>query len=61
MGRVIQTEIKDVIADELLFGALAKGGVVTVDTAGKRKSKKTPVVSESGEFAFSFDAVGTRQ
>jgi len=61
MGRVIQTEIKDVIADELLFGALAKGGVVTVDVPGKKKSKKTPVVSESGEFSFSFDAAGTRQ
>jgi ATP-dependent Clp protease ATP-binding subunit ClpA len=62
MGRVIQTEIKDVIADELLFGSLAKGGVVTVDAAGKKKkSKKIPLVGESGEFAFSFDAVGTRQ
>jgi ATP-dependent Clp protease ATP-binding subunit ClpA len=62
MGRVIQTEIKDVIADELLFGSLTKGGVVTVDVAGKKKkSKKIPVVGESGEFAFSFDTVGTKQ
>ncbi|WP_338670183.1 ATP-dependent Clp protease ATP-binding subunit ClpA [Pseudodesulfovibrio methanolicus] len=62
MGRVIQTEIKDVIADELLFGTLTKGGVVTVDVAAKKKkSKKIPVVGESGEFAFSFDVVGTKQ
>ncbi|XXJ19476.1 ATP-dependent Clp protease ATP-binding subunit ClpA [Desulfovibrio caledoniensis] len=62
MGRVIQTEIKDVIADELLFGSLTKGGVVTVDVAGKKKkSKKIPVVGESGEFAFSFDAIGATQ
>ncbi|QJB58509.1 ATP-dependent Clp protease ATP-binding subunit ClpA [Pseudodesulfovibrio sp. zrk46] len=58
MGRVIQTEIKDVIADELLFGELVKGGVVTVDLAGKiKKRKKMPLVSESGEFAFAFDPV----
>ncbi|WP_272699967.1 ATP-dependent Clp protease ATP-binding subunit ClpA [Desulfovibrio sp. Fe33] len=62
MGRVIQTEIKDVIADELLFGSLVKGGVVTVDVAGKgKKSKKLPLVGESGEFMFSFDAVGVKQ
>ncbi|WP_286181928.1 ATP-dependent Clp protease ATP-binding subunit ClpA [Desulfovibrio sp. Huiquan2017] len=62
MGRVIQTEIKDVIADELLFGSLAKGGVVTVDVAAARKrSGKKPASGESGEFTFSFDAVGTKQ
>ena len=31
LGRVIQLEIKDRIADELLFGSLAKGGEVKVD------------------------------
>ncbi|WP_319584597.1 ATP-dependent Clp protease ATP-binding subunit ClpA [uncultured Pseudodesulfovibrio sp.] len=62
MGRVIQTEIKDVIADELLFGSLTKGGVVTVDVPGKKKKvKPVPVVGESGEFEFSFDAVGIKQ
>jgi len=62
MGRAIQTEIKDVIADELLFGELAKGGVVTVDLAGKsKKSKQIPLVSESGEFTFSFDPVSKKQ
>ena len=62
MGRVIQTEIKDFIADELLFGELAKGGVVTVDAVGKsKKGKKIPAISESGEFTFTFDPVGKKQ
>ncbi len=53
MGRAIQTEIKDVIADELLFGELSKGGIVTVDLAGKsKKGKKIPLVSESGNLHF---------
>ncbi|MDR2033257.1 MAG: ATP-dependent Clp protease ATP-binding subunit ClpA [Helicobacteraceae bacterium] len=33
LGIVIQSEIKDKIADELLFGALAKGGKVAIDYA----------------------------
>lgn len=33
LSRVIQTEIKDKIADEILFGSLQKGGVVSVDLA----------------------------
>lgn len=62
MGRVIQTEIKDFIADELLFGELVKGGIVTVDRAGKsKKGKKIPAVSESGEFAFTFDPLSKKQ
>jgi ATP-dependent Clp protease ATP-binding subunit ClpA len=31
LGRVIQTELKDKLADELLFGALARGGRARVD------------------------------
>ena len=31
LGRVLQTEIKDIIADQLLFGKLEKGGAVFVD------------------------------
>lgn len=62
MGRVIQTEIKDFIADELLFGELVKGGVVTVDVAGKSRSKKKiPFVNESGEFIFAFEPIGRKQ
>jgi len=33
LARVIQTELKDKLADELLFGKLAKGGTATVDAA----------------------------
>ncbi len=31
LARVIQTEVKDKIADEVLFGALDKGGLVRID------------------------------
>jgi hypothetical protein len=31
---VIQTELKDRLADDLLFGPLAKGGRVTADLDG---------------------------
>ncbi len=33
LARVIQVELKDKLADELLFGKLAKGGTATVDAA----------------------------
>ena len=56
MGRVIQTEIKDFIADELLFGQLAKGGVVVVDRAGSKDDvADIPAVNDSGEFVFTFE------
>ena len=38
LGRLIQTSIKDPLADELLFGQLAKGGAVTI---GLRKNELT--------------------
>jgi ATP-dependent Clp protease ATP-binding subunit ClpA len=31
LARVLQTEIKDVLADEILFGRLAKNGKVLID------------------------------
>src|SRR5262249_20587941 len=31
IGRLVQTEIKDRLADELLFGELEKGGTVVID------------------------------
>ncbi len=34
LARVIQTEIKDVLADEILFGQLEKGGVVKLELNG---------------------------
>lgn len=33
LGRLIQTEMKDVLADEILFGSLRSGGTVRVDVA----------------------------
>jgi ATP-dependent Clp protease ATP-binding subunit ClpA len=33
LARVIQTEIKDALADEILFGKLVKGGKVRIDLA----------------------------
>ena len=33
LGRLIENEIARVLADEVLFGKLAKGGTVTVDLA----------------------------
>jgi len=36
LGRLIQTEIKDALADELLFGKLEKGGRVLVDAADNK-------------------------
>ncbi len=35
LSRVIQTEIKDVLADEILFGRLEKGGTVKLDMKGE--------------------------
>jgi len=36
LGRVIQAEIKDKLADEILFGALQHGGHVSLDLAGEQ-------------------------
>ncbi len=38
LARVIQTELKDRLSDELLFGELAKGGRVRVDLEEDRLS-----------------------
>ncbi|MCC6794638.1 MAG: ATP-dependent Clp protease ATP-binding subunit ClpA [Candidatus Hydrogenedentes bacterium] len=38
LGRLIQSEIKDALADELLFGKLEKGGKVLVDAADGKLS-----------------------
>ena len=38
LGRVIQDEVKRPLTDELLFGALAQGGVVGVDSDGEKLS-----------------------
>jgi ATP-dependent Clp protease ATP-binding subunit ClpA len=58
MGRLIQTELKDAIADELLFGAIAKGGEVLVDVASGVAGSPKPVLepgAASREFTFRFE------
>lgn len=63
MARVVQVEIKDAIAPELLFGSLQKGGTVVVDLApGKdphipAKAGGTSCGECSGEFVFSYAAL----
>jgi ATP-dependent Clp protease ATP-binding subunit ClpA len=34
LSRLIQTEIRDVVSDELLFGRLKKGGTVSIGLKG---------------------------
>jgi ATP-dependent Clp protease ATP-binding subunit ClpA len=38
LSRVIQTEIKDKLSDELLFGELQNGGFVSLDVTGGQLS-----------------------
>ena len=33
LARVIQKEVRDVLTDQILFGALEKGGTATIDVA----------------------------
>jgi ATP-dependent Clp protease ATP-binding subunit ClpA len=60
MARVVQVEIKDAIAPELLFGSLQKGGEVLVDVAqgvdpeARPSSTKSSSGACSGDFAFSY-------
>ncbi|HME70003.1 MAG TPA: ATP-dependent Clp protease ATP-binding subunit ClpA [Myxococcota bacterium] len=39
LGRVIQAELKDRLAEELLFGKLTRGGTVRVDVAGDAEKR----------------------
>jgi ATP-dependent Clp protease ATP-binding subunit ClpA len=48
LGRIIQTEIKDVLSEEILFGKLKKGGKVFIDFA-------------DGRFDFSFSVPGSQK
>jgi len=60
MARVVQVEIKDAIAPELLFGSLQKGGEVLVDVASGVDPEAKPAGSKaasgscSGDFAFTY-------
>lgn len=71
MARCIQTEIKDAVADELLFGSLARGGKVVVELslqgktkaaqpAGAPRSHHAVANAPSGDFAFRFLATQGR-
>ncbi|PKN09556.1 MAG: ATP-dependent Clp protease ATP-binding subunit ClpA [Deltaproteobacteria bacterium HGW-Deltaproteobacteria-8] len=60
MARVVQVEIKDAIAPELLFGSLQKGGEVLVDVAQGVDPEVKPACSKnssgacSGDFTFTY-------
>ncbi len=58
LARVMQLEVKDKLSDELLFGALARGGKVTVDAAdgaltfrfeGREAGRAVPAAEDEGE------------
>ena len=51
MARVIQTELKDRIVDDLLFGALAKGGRVRVDAGRRTGCSSRPARADRARFA----------
>ena len=46
LGRVIQTELKDKLSDELLFGGLQKGGRVAIDRAEDGASLTLRVIED---------------
>ncbi len=60
MARVVQVEIKDAIAPELLFGSLQKGGTVLADVAADVDPESKPQASKtcsgacSGDFIFAY-------
>jgi ATP-dependent Clp protease ATP-binding subunit ClpA len=53
LARVIQNEIKRPLGDELLFGALEKGGMVTIDAAPNPTAEPHDTVKT--KLTFSFD------
>jgi len=57
LGRVIQDELKDRLAQEMLFGCLQKGGAVTI---GHDPDAPEPKEGESG-LTFDFDACDTKK
>jgi ATP-dependent Clp protease ATP-binding subunit ClpA len=60
MARVIQVEIKDAIAEELLFGSLQKGGEIEVDARPEadRSAAKPGTCGPSGDFLFRYTPQG---
>ena len=53
LARVIQNEIKRPLGDELLFGALEKGGTVTIDAVPNPDAEAHDAVKT--KLTFSFD------
>jgi ATP-dependent Clp protease ATP-binding subunit ClpA len=70
LARIIQEKLKDPLADEMLFGSLAKGGKAAVDAAkakdagkdgGKVKGKdKGGVDAPESPFTFTFEAAAAK-
>ena len=54
LKRVIQNEIEDAVADEVLFGRLAGGGVVVADCAEAKKGKKAKAKPEDCGLVFNY-------
>jgi ATP-dependent Clp protease ATP-binding subunit ClpA len=50
LGRVLQTEIKDILSDEILFGKLLKGGSVSLDLENERPSFAFNAVSAHSSY-----------
>jgi ATP-dependent Clp protease ATP-binding subunit ClpA len=48
LARFIQSEIKDVLADEILFGRLVKGGRVKIYRPEERKAREVELGTEDG-------------
>lgn len=58
LGRLIQTEIKDVLADEILFGRLQNGGKVSIGCSPPSEDTDDSTVSK-GLFFQVFDPIST--
>jgi len=55
LARVIQTEIKDALAQEMLFGKLQKGGTAFISPCAKCKDKKAKDGGEQPLFSFRYE------
>ena len=53
LSRLIQTEIKDTLSEEILFGKLANGGEVTIGLK-RNCSERIPVASQKSPFTFRY-------
>ncbi|NMC47811.1 MAG: AAA domain-containing protein, partial [Desulfovibrio sp.] len=54
LARVIQTEIKDVLAHEMLFGRLRQGGEALVDDPAGERRDSGAEVPEGSSFSFAY-------